>query len=131
MDRVQEAEAELAPVFVALESAAAEARQLRENGQVDAERRRRQGGDEAARIVAEANSRLDAVRSLAATARLATLDEQRAKLEADARAEAERVRLVANAKVGEVVADVVAGVWATAGVLPAPSSNIFHDEVPR
>jgi len=126
---VQEAEAELAPVFVALESAVAEARQLRENAHTAAEARRRVGADEASQIVAEANSRLEAVRSEAASASLMALDEQRGRLEADARAEAERVHFVADANLGEVVAHVVAGVWATGNELPAPVSHDSHGEV--
>jgi hypothetical protein len=47
---------------------------------------------------------------------IAALDGARAALEAEAKAEVERVRRIAATPTGEIVAHVVAGVWATAGV---------------
>ncbi len=115
-DRLQEAEAELAPVFAALESAVGDARGRREQAQADEDRLRRQGVDEAERILTEARGRLDAVRAEAASTGLAALDEQRSRLEAEARAEARRVHDVAEARLPEVVVRVVGRVWATGGL---------------
>lgn len=113
-DRVAEAAAELAPVFAALERAVADGRLLREAARADAHRRRRHATEEAEQIVAEVRGQLDAVRAEAASARLTALDAERASLEAEARAEADRVRQVAGARLPAVVAQVVAGVQATA-----------------
>ncbi|MFI5100658.1 MAG: hypothetical protein ACHQE5_09125, partial [Actinomycetes bacterium] len=60
---------ELAVVFAALEPVLADARREREEARADADRRRRQGLEDAERIVADARSRLDAVRAEAASDR--------------------------------------------------------------
>lgn len=123
-DRVGEAEAELAAVFAALEPAVGDAQRLREQAQADADRRRQQGAGEAGWIMAEARARLDAVRAEAVSAGLAALDEERASLEREARAEVERVRRVAAARLPEVVAEVIAGVWTTAGLPPDMATQV-------
>ena len=128
-DRVAEARAELADVFVALEPAVTAARQMRERARADADRRRQQGVEQAERIRAEARGRLDAVRAEAASVHLAALDVDRAALEADARSEAERVQQVIGARLPRVVAQVIAQVWDTGG-LPATTAAVApRDEV--
>lgn len=119
VDRVAEAEAELAAVFAALEPAVAEAQAMRGRAGRDAAERRRAAAEEAERIVADARASVDAVRAAAAAARLAALDEERAALDEEARVEAERVARVAGERLPAIVARVVEGVWATAG-LPVP-----------
>jgi len=122
-DRGAEAEAELAAVFAALEPSVADARRVREEARADAGRRRRHGLEEAERIVAEARNRLDAVRAEAASAQLAALDAERATLEGNARAEVDRVERLAEARVPDLVAQVVARVRMTGGPLPGPPSE--------
>ena len=68
--------------------------------------------------MADARSRLDAVRAEAYSAHLAALDEERAKLDSETREEADRVRDVAAARLANLVAQVLDGVWATAGLPP-------------
>lgn len=117
-DRVAEAAAELAVVFVELEPTVEEAERVREQARAEAAHRRLRAVEEADRVVADARSRLDAVRAEAYSAHLAALDKERAKLEGETREEADRVRNVAAARLAKVVAQVVDGVWATAGLPP-------------
>ena len=128
-DRVAEVEAELAGVFAALEPAVTAAREVRERAGGDADRRRQQGVEEAERIVAAARARLDAVRAEAASAGLSALDAERAALDADARAEVERVRQVADERLGGLLSEVLAEVWATAGPSTATAADVGRFEV--
>jgi hypothetical protein len=77
--------------------------------------------EDAERILSDARSRTDAVRAEAASLRLVALEEERATLDAHARAEADRVRRVADLHTPEIVSRVLAGVWETAGLPPAPA----------
>lgn len=121
IDQAEEAAAELAAVFAALEPVHVAAGRVRAEARADAERRRRQGMEEAERILAGARARRDAVRAEAASRQLAALDEARATIDAGAKAEAERVRQVAEQRLPGIVARVVDGVWETAG-LPATTA---------
>jgi hypothetical protein len=131
VDRVAEVEAELAAVFAALEPAVTAAREVREQAAGDADRRRQQGEEEAERIVAAARARLDAVRAEAASAGLAALDAERAVLDADSRAEVERVRQVADERLAGLLSEVLAEVWATAGLSTATAADVGRFEVAR
>ncbi len=111
-DRVAEAAAELAVVFDALASTTAEVRARREEAAEDAERLRRQAAAEASGIVADARGRREAMRAEAASARLTALDADRAALETEARAEADRVRGVAEERLPGLVERVLAQVRA-------------------
>ena len=129
VDRVAQAEAELAAVFAALEPAMGEAARARERGRADAERRRKESIEEADRIVAAARARVDAERARAASMQLAAIDADRARLTAEADAEAERIRQTAAARLPGLVEEIVAAVWATAGVLPRGSAAPGHEEL--
>jgi hypothetical protein len=122
-DRAQEAAAELAVVFAALEPAHAAAQRVRDEGRADADARRREAMQEAERIVADARALTPSVRAEAAFLRLAELDEARAKLDVEASAEVERVRRTAELHMPEVVALVVETVWATAGLSPPSAAG--------
>lgn len=129
VDRVAEAEAELARVFVALEPAVAEAEQVRQSARLAADARRRDAIEAAEQIVAAARGRLDILRAEAASAQITALAGARAALDAEARAEVDRVRGLAAARSGEIVAHALAGVWATAGMRePVPTAR---DQVVR
>jgi hypothetical protein len=128
-DRVAEAGAELAGVFAALEPAVVAAREVRERAISDADRRRQRGAEAAERIVADARAGVDAVRAEAASGRLAVLETERAALEADARAEVERVRKLADERLAGVLEEVLAEVWATGGISAATTSDVRRCEV--
>ena len=115
-DLMAAAEAELAPVFAALEAATTAARQVRDEARGQAERRRRDATATAGDLLAQTRSSVDAVRADAAAKRLATLDEDRAQLQRSARAEARRVTRVGATRQGDLVEEVVAEVRATAGL---------------
>lgn len=116
VDRTAESAAELAPVFAALDPAVEEADRRGVAARAEADRRRRRAAEEAGRILADAQSRVEAVRSEAAATALASIDEQRAALERDANAEAARVHEVSEATRADLVARIVADVWRTAGL---------------
>ncbi len=116
-DRVAEAAAELAVVFDALVSTTADVRARREEAAEDAERLRRQAAAEASRIVADAGGRREAMRAEAASASLTALDADRAALETEARAEADRVRGVAEERLPALVERVLAQVRAVGSVV--------------
>jgi hypothetical protein len=121
-DRLAEAQAELAPVFAAIQPAVAQARQLREQAAAEATRRRDEGREEAARVVADARARLGAVRAEAAATSIAALEAERAKVDERARAEVDRIRRVAEGRAPGVVAAVVARVRLT-GAAPADDAS--------
>lgn len=129
IDRVAEAEAELAAVLAALEPAVGKSALVRQQARAEADRRRRRAVEEAERVVADARARLDAVRAEAASGRLAALDEERASLEREAREEADRVREVAEVRLPDVIAQVLDGVWATAGLPPGGATSTGREEL--
>ena len=123
-DRARESESELASVFSALQPALTEAARLRDDARIEGDRRRRASVEDAQRVISDARDRLDTVRAEAASARLAQLDEERTQLRDGVMTEADRVRTTVDAHLAALVAEVVAGVWATAvppTALPAPT----------
>jgi hypothetical protein len=119
-DRVALAEAELAEVFAAIESAVREGRRVREQANADSDCRRRRAAEQAERIAADARARADAVRADAAARGLEMLDDEKSRIEREARAEAARVQARADERMSEVVARVLDEVRATAGLRRAP-----------
>ena len=117
-DRVAEAEAELAVVLAALAPAIVEGRPRVAQARTDADDRRQAGIADAQSIVEVARAQSQAVRAEAAAARLAELDADRTRLEAEARGEVDRVGTAVAAHLPTLIDAVVAGVWATAGMEP-------------
>ena len=114
-DRTAGAAAELAPLFAALESTERECQALLDRTAVEARRIRRQGEEEAQRLVVEARERQSAERA----AVVAELRDHRAAEGAATAAEAERraaeIRDLSAARTAGCVVDVVAAVRALAG----------------
>ena len=113
-DRAAEKEAELGVVFAALASDVAAARHEVDVARADASSRAQKAAEEASAILARARGDLDAVRAEAARPVLSALDAERTRIEAEARVEVERVGRVSEARIPDIVDQVVAAVWSTA-----------------
>lgn len=103
----EELDAELLPVFAALEDVEAEAARLREEAAREADRRVAAASAEAARRVADWRRRADAERLRARDERRLQLTAEARSLEAEARAEAERVLRRGRKRIPELVAAVI------------------------
>jgi hypothetical protein len=118
VDRTGEVEAELEPVFSALEDAQRHGVALVAAAERDAAGRRADAVEEGHRIVAEARMQQAAGRAEAASALLAQADGERARLLAAARMEADRIGRVTAARTPALVDDVVRRVLALGAALP-------------
>jgi hypothetical protein len=118
VDRTGEVEAELEPVFSALEDAQRHGVALVAAAERDAAGRRADAVEEGHRIVAEARIQQAAGRAEAASALLAQADGERARLLAAARMEADRIGRVTAARTPALVDDVVRRVLALGAALP-------------
>lgn len=114
-DRVAEAEAELAAVFIALAPTIRAARGMVEQATAQAAERRRRGGEEAHALLAQARRSLEAVRAEAAAQAVASAEEELRQAEAAAAAEVERIQEAAATRLPALVERVVACVIATPG----------------
>ncbi len=104
----EELDAELMPVFAALEEVEAEAARLRKEAKREADRRVSAASAEAARRLADWRRRAEAERVRARDERRAALGAEARALETEARAEAERLLQRGRAQIPELVAEVVA-----------------------
>jgi len=106
-DHAAQIEAELVPVFSALEAAQRRADALAEEAQTDARRRRAVAAENAHRILVEARAQADAARAESAALRLAHAESQKRALAESARAEADRVTTSAAERTPDLVEEVV------------------------
>lgn len=117
-------EAELAPVFSALEEAQRQSTDIVAAAEADAARRRAEAGERSRRIVGDAQAAAGPARAAAVDARLARAAEEREQLRADGRAEAERIERVSAERTPALVEAVVRQVLLLASVAtggePAP-----------
>jgi len=116
VDRVAEAEAELAPVFAALRPAIAESQRIVDDGRADADGRLRTAAERAQATLDDARAHIEAARAEAATHRLGQEASARASLKAASSTEVARVVALAEERLPGLVAKVVDAVWATAGL---------------
>lgn len=117
-------EAELAPVFSALEEAQRRSSDIVAAAEADAARRRAEAGERSRRIVAEAQAAAGPARAEAVDERLARAAGEQEQLRADGRLEAERIERVAAERTPALVEAVVRRVLLLASVTadgePAP-----------
>jgi hypothetical protein len=107
VDRAEEANAELAPVFAALEPAMAIAAELLARAAEDAEEIRQRGAGEVEAILADAHRRAEVGRAAAAARAVESSRDERAALLADARAQAAAISRRADERLPDLVARVV------------------------
>ncbi len=118
VDRTVALDAELEPVFSALEDAQRHAADLVEAAARAADGRRADAAEEGRRLGAEARARTGPARAEAASVLLARADGERARLLAAARMEAERIGLVAGQRSPALVDEVVRRVLSRPDTLP-------------
>ncbi|MDH5281216.1 MAG: hypothetical protein OEW52_08725 [Thermoleophilia bacterium] len=99
--------AELAPVFASLERFEMEAQEMRQASAERAEAQLAEGREQAALISADWREAAEAERSRAAQERLRRSREEALEIEAEGRAEADRVRIEASMRIPELVAEIV------------------------
>ena len=104
----EELDAELMPVFAALEEVEAEAARLREEATREADRRVAAASAEAARRLADWRRQAEAERVRSRDERRAALGAEARAVEAEARAEAELLLQRGRARIPELVAEVLA-----------------------
>jgi hypothetical protein len=100
--------AELAPVFASLELLEAEAREVRETSVRQADDRLAAGRERVAEISARWRETAEAERARAAEERRRRVREEVLAVEAEGRAEADRIRTEGSARLPELVAEVIA-----------------------
>ena len=100
--------AELAPVFASLERFESEAEEIRRASAERAEKRLEEGRERAVRISASWREAAEAERARAALECRRRSHEQAQVIEAEGRAEAERLRKGASARISDLVAEIVA-----------------------
>lgn len=121
-DRGTEVARELGPVFAALDDVQCQAHQLVAAAQSDAARLRAEASERARRIVAEARAGAGQARADAASSHLALGATERARLEAEARSEEERIAEVAAERMPAACRLLVERVlWSLAGERPLPA----------
>jgi cell division septum initiation protein DivIVA len=118
-DRAGELEAEVAPIFAALEEAQRDARAIVADAERDAAAGRARAVEHGQRLIADARAGCAAARAAAAELLLADADRERDRLLADGRAEANRIARVAAERMPALIDDVVRRVLAQAEALPA------------
>lgn len=126
-DRTRDIEAELAPVFAALDHVQRRAIELRATAQGDAARRRSETVRDCRRIVSEARADAGAAQAAAAATCLAQMQRERGALLAAGREEADRTARVAAQRmpdlVDQAVRRVFSSVSADGAVLSAPGGS--------
>lgn len=104
-------EAELAPVFAALEEIEVEAKERRDRGAVEAAARLEAARATAERIAAGRRAAAEAERARVAAERREAAEAEARALLAEAEAEATRVRARGQERIAPLVDSVLAGVW--------------------
>jgi hypothetical protein len=122
-DRAGELEAEVAPIFAALEEAQRHAAAIVAEAERAAAAARTRAAADGQRLIAAARADSAAARADAAGTRLADADRARERLLADGRAEADRVARVAAERMPALIDDVVRRVLAQTGAVPSPGSG--------
>lgn len=100
-------EAELVPVFAALEAVEAEAAQIRESARVEADRRREAAAAQAERLLVAARRRAEAERTRAEALRREATTSEALAVEAAAQAEAERIRAAGGQRIPALVDEIL------------------------
>ena len=118
-DRSSELEAEVAPIFAALEEAQRDATVIVAEAERDAAAGRATAVEHGQRLVADARAGCDAARAGAVEHLLADADRERDRLLAGGRAEADRIARVAAERMPALIDDVVRQVLAQAEAPPA------------
>jgi hypothetical protein len=106
-DRTGERSVELNPVFGALEDIQRQASDLEALARRDAARRRADAVEQGRRVVAEARAAADSARAAAAAELIARADDERSRLLAAARLEADRIGRVAAVRTPVLVDEAV------------------------
>lgn len=127
-DRRERIEAELAPVFAALEDAQRAGDDLVEQASAEAQRLRAAAREEAQSILETARTDAAAVRAQAAAARLGEAQREREDTLARARSESQRILLSAEQRMPALVDEVVTRVFALAA--PPRQSRTADEERP-
>jgi len=122
-DRAGELEAEVAPVFAALEETQRRAAAIIAESERDAAADRASAVEHGQRLLAVARAGSAAARADAAGQRLADADRERERLLADGRVEADRIARVAAERMPALIDDVVRRVLAQAKAPPAPDAG--------
>jgi len=117
-DRGTELEAEVAPVFAALEETQRRAAAIVQAAEHQAAAARARGAAHGERVVADARAGRAAARASASERRLGDADRERERVLAAGRAEVDRVARRAAERMPAAVEDVVRRVLAQAGALP-------------
>lgn len=117
-DRSAELEAEVAPIFAALEEAQRDATVIVAETERDAAAGRATAVEHGQRLVADARAGCDAARAAALEHVLAGADRERDRLLAGGRAEADRIARVAAERMPALIDDVVRRVLAQAEAPP-------------